>query len=185
MMTELRPFSQASRMRQKGSSLLEVLVAVLVMSFGLLALGGLAAAAQQYVKMTQFQSVGMALASDLSERMRGNVEGFKSNGYVRASTYSYSTDAVSVPPCAAEVCTATEIAAIDMAQWLGELRQRLPGGDAYVERDAANGLATDIWILWTDPASNTLAVAGSTDCPSGAVNGLATKPRCMYYRISL
>ena len=187
-MIKLRTRSHAGRMRQDGSSLLEVLIAILIMSFGLLALGGLAAAAQQYVKMAQFQSVGMALASDLGERMRGNIAGFQSDGYVRTS--AYSTEAVTVPTCATtEACTVAEMAAIDMAQWIGELRGRLPGGDAFVKRDTVNTLATDIWILWIDPKAGELSVADpSAECPAAVTDDLATdapKPRCMYYRISL
>lgn len=176
-----------SRTRHRGSSLLEVMIAVLILSFGLLGLGGLAAAAQRYVKMAQFQSVGALMAADLGERMRGNIDGFRQGSYVRAN--AYSTDAVEVPPCTnGAACTATEMAALDMAEWVGELQKRLPGGDAHVKRDAANALATDIWILWIDPQSSDLSVAASTDCPAAAVADLANgapRPRCMYYRISL
>lgn len=183
MIARLETRSPEGQKRQQGSSLLEVLIAILIMSFGLLALGGLAAAAQQYVKMAQFQSVGMALASDLGERMRGNVAGFQSDGYVRAS--AYSTAAVTVPPCAdASACTFAEMAAKDMAEWVGELRRRLPGGDAYVQRDATNTLATDIWILWVDPETAAPAFVANTNCPATALTG-APKLRCMYYRISL
>jgi type IV pilus assembly protein PilV len=184
MMARLTTLAPVGQKRQKGSSLLEVLIAVLIMSFGLLALGGLAAAAQQYVKMAQFQSVGMALASDLGERMRGNVAGFQSDGYVRASAYSTAT--VTAPFCAIDTaCTVAEMAAKDMAEWVKDLQQRLPGGDAYVRRDTKNTLATDIWILWIDPSTSELSVAANTDCPATAVKGLAPTPRCMYYRISL
>ena len=170
---------------QKGSSLLEVLVAVLIMSFGLLSLGGLAAASQQYVKMSQFQSVGMTLASDLSERMRGNVSGFQKGGYVHAS--AYSTEAVTIPSCTGAACTDAEMAALDMAEWLKEVRLRLPGGDAYVQRSTTNILATDIWILWVDPNLDKLSVATWADCPATAVKDLSSDSplRCMYYRVSL
>jgi type IV pilus assembly protein PilV len=183
MMARLATLAPVGQKRQKGSSLLEVLIAVLIMSFGLLALGGLAAAAQQYVKMAQFQSVGMALASDLGERMRGNVAGFQSDGYVRASAYSTAT--VTAPSCAIDTaCTVAEMAAKDMAEWVNELQRRLPGGDAFVQRDTTNTLATDIWILWIDPSTSELSVAANTDCPATALTG-APKLRCMYYRISL
>jgi type IV pilus assembly protein PilV len=178
-------------MKQAGASLLEVLIAILVMSFGLLALGGLIAKAQQHVKMSQFQSVGMQLASELGERMRGNVSAFERGEYRR--TAAYSAGSVTVPKCAASLCTSAEIAAIDLAQWTQELRQRLPGGDAFVRRDAANTLATDIWILWIDPDSppggrSDLSVASANDCPEDALAGLPAAtptPRCTYYRISL
>jgi type IV pilus assembly protein PilV len=176
-----------NRTRQRGSSLLEVMIAILITSFGMLGLGGLAAATQRYVKMAQFQSVGNLMAADLGERMRGNIDGFQQGSYVRAN--AYSTAAVELPSCVnTAACTVTEMAALDMAQWVGELQKRLPGGDAHVKLDAANALATDIWILWMDPQASDLSVATSNDCPAAALAGLASnapKPRCMYYRISL
>jgi type IV pilus assembly protein PilV len=179
---------------QFGSSLLEVLVAILVMSFGLLALGGLSASAQQYVKMSQFQSIAMQLASQLGERMRGNVEAFERGSYNKTTAYAaYSTGTLTASTCAASSCTSAEIAAIDMTAWTAELRNRLPGGDAFVRRDPVNLLTTDIWILWIDPGSlpgdhGELSVAAAADCPEEALSGLHAgdpMPRCMHYRISL
>jgi type IV pilus assembly protein PilV len=176
-----------NRTRHRGSSLLEVMIAILILSFGLLGLGGLAAAAGRYVKMAQFQSVGTLMAADLGERMRGNIDGFRQGSYVRAN--AYSTSAVALPSCTQPAaCTVTEMAAIDMAEWVGELQKRLPGGDAHVKLDPANPLATDIWILWMDPQALDLSVAAANDCPAAAVAGFAgndPRPRCMYYRISL
>jgi type IV pilus assembly protein PilV len=151
----IAPINQGLRMnktRHRGSSLLEVMIAILVLSFGLLGLGGLAAAAQRYVKMAQFQSIGTLMAADLGERMRGNIDGFRQGRYVRANAYSAEPVTVALPTCTSSVaCTVTEMAAIDMAEWVGEVQKRLPGGDAHVKLDAANALATDIWILWMDP----------------------------------
>lgn len=192
MAFELKVRAVERRARQSGSSLLEVLIAILIMSFGLLALGGLTAAAQQYMKMSQFQSIGMQLATELGERMRGNVTGFELGMYDKKDAYSHSTAEVERPGCAASPCTPTERAAIDMADWTNELRMRLPGGDAFVQRDSANALATDIWIMWIDPdlsmGDTTLSVArADEDCPEGAASSAADAPapRCMYYRISL
>lgn len=183
-----RPRPRARARRARGSSLLEVLIAILILSFGLLGLGGLAAAAQQYVKMAQFQSIGTLMAADLGERMRGNIEGFQRDGYVR--TQAYSTTAVSIPTCkVATACEPRELATIDMAQWVEELQKRLPGGDAYVQRGTANKLAADIWIVWIDPElASSLKVAEKSDCPSKILEGStagASPPRCMYYRISI
>ena len=181
----------ARKSRVAGASLLEVLIAILIMSFGLLALGGLTAAVQQYVKMAQFQSIGMHLGSELGERMRANVRAFQAGSYNKMA--AYSTAAVTAPPCLASPCTVAEVAAIDLANWTNELRARLPGGDAFVRRDSVNPLAVDVWILWIDPdlqigANEKLEVVGANDCPAAAISGIAAgapTPRCMYYRISI
>ncbi|MEJ7686275.1 MAG: type IV pilus modification protein PilV [Variovorax sp.] len=175
---------------QTGSSLLEVLVAILIISFGLLALGGLTAVNQQHVKMTQFQSIGVQLASELGERMRGNVTAFELGAYNKTTVYASAE--VEVPACSVTPCSPADIAARDIAQWTNTLRQSLPGGDAFVQRDPVNPLATDIWVIWIDPdlrdtGGSDGSVASAADCPAGAVTGLAAtiRPRCMHYRISL
>ena len=165
-----------------GASLLEVLIAIVIMSFGLLALAGMTTAGLQYSKMAQFQTIGVQLALDISDRMRANSEGFKLNSYNKTTVYSSSVAAIEVPACAvATACTSAEIASIDLAQWRNSLRQSMPGGDAFVQRDTANPLGVDIWIMWTDVG---LATGLSTNaaCPTEAVATGSSAPRCLYFR---
>ena len=186
------------RYSQKGSSLLEVLITILIMSFGLLALGGLTAASLQYSKMAQFQTIGSQLAAEYGERMRGNVAGFQGNNYNQLTAYSGASGSVVIPVCTTPTkCTPAELAAIDIAEWTNALRRRLPGGGAYVSQDASNTLAADIWVMWVEPnlqygtTSDTLSVSatGGSQCPAAA--GLASlpasvaTPRCIYFRVSL
>ena len=181
------------RHRQTGASLLEVLIAILIMSFGLLALAGLAASSQQYVKLSQFQSIASQLASEYGERMRGNIDGFTSDAYNKTS--AYLADPVEAAGCSTGECDAAALAVADKADWLARLRTGLPGGVADVLRDTAYPLAADIWILWTEPslandaASSLQAQTFSADdCPAPAVASLASgqpMPRCTHFRVSL
>ncbi len=186
------------RQFQAGASLLEVLVTILIMSFGMLAFGGLTAAALQYSKMAQYQTIGTQLAAEYGDRMRGNVDGFRANNYNQTTPYAGVSSLVSVPACAtATKCTSAELAAIDVAEWTNSLRQRLPGGGAYVTHsDANNTLAADIWVMWSEPnlkyavSNNDLSVSssGGSQCPDAALAGLPASiptPRCMYFRMSL
>ncbi len=180
---------------QKGSSLLEVLITMLIMSFGLLALGGLAAASLQYSKISQFQTIGAQLAADYGDRMRGNVAGFRAENYNLTTAYSGASAAVTVPTCSvAALCTPAELAAIDIAEWMNALRRRLPGGGAYVTHDATNTLAANIWVMWAEPnltfdTSDLSATGtGGDQCPAASLVGLPSTtpvPRCIYFRVSL
>lgn len=185
-------FRRNSARRHKGSSLIEVMVAVVVLSFGLLALAGLTASSLKYTKISQFQLIGAQLASDYADRMRSNITAFQAGNYARTAAYSESVQKVTVPLCAnADACTPAEISAIDQAEWTNALRQRLPGGNGYVVRDTINTLAADIWVMWREPNmkfdGSDLSAAVSGDCPAAAVGGLpaGTLPRCMYFRVSL
>jgi type IV pilus assembly protein PilV len=176
---------QIQSSRELGASLLEVLIAIVIMSFGLLALGGLTAASVQYGKMAQFQTVGVQLAADIADRMRANVDGFMANSYNRTSAYSGTVAALTVPTCAIPAkCTPAEVAAVDVAEWRNSLRLGLPGGDAFVLRDAATPLTVDVWVMWTDPALAT-GLSAPSPCPAAAIAGLTELPRCLYFRAAI
>lgn len=186
-----KPVNPMSRRSQHGASLLEVLITILIMSFGLLGIAGLTVSSLQSAKLAQFQSTALQLANDYSERIRGNISGAKDGAYNMTDAYDGVTTDVTVPGCAtAGACTAAELASIDQAEWTNELRRRLPGGGAYVVRD---GLAIDIWVMLLEPGldfdgSSTLSVAGTggSQCPAAALAGYAgEEPICMYYRVSI
>lgn len=180
-----------SRRSQRGASLLEVLITILIMSFGLLGIAGLTVSSLQGAKLAQFQSTALQLANDYSERIRGNITGARNGAYDMTAAYTGATANVWVPQCATlSACTAAELASIDQAEWTNELRRRLPGGGAYVTRD---GLAVDIWIILLEPGlqfdgDSTLSVAftGGSQCPAAALAGYDGEfPVCMYYRVSI
>jgi type IV pilus assembly protein PilV len=184
--------------QQTGSSLLEVLVSILIMSFGLLGMAGMTASTVQYAKMAQFQTIGTELAASYGESMRGNIAGFLAGNYDQATPYTGATDIVPVVPCKApDKCTAAELAAIDRVEWNNNLRRRLPGGGAYVTRDlptgpldlASNTLAADIWVLYVEPTldPNPIypATTGGNPCPAGTPTATMPTLRCMYFRVSL
>ena len=171
----------------RGASLLEVLIAIVIMSFGLLAMGGMTASSIQYGKMAQFQTVGVQLASDFADRMRANTDGFSGNSYNKTAVYSSTTAFITLPTCSiATKCTGQELAAVDTAEWRNSLRTGLPGGDAYVLRDVDNPLVVDIWVMWIDPGINsTLVTSGSSSCPAAALTAGSTVPHCLYFRAAI
>jgi type IV pilus assembly protein PilV len=101
---------------QRGFSLLEVLVAVLVLSIGLLGLAGLYAVGLRSVDSANLRTQATILAEDMLERMRANREAATAGAYDIANLeQDPSGDAV---------------AATDVAEWkwrLGLVFQQ-PGG---------------------------------------------------------
>lgn len=67
--------SNVSRRFDKGVSLIEVLVAIVIASIGLLALAGVNASSVRYTKMSQYRGTATLLANDIGERMRANKAG--------------------------------------------------------------------------------------------------------------
>jgi type IV pilus assembly protein PilV len=173
----------ASARRQTGASLLEVLIAILIMSFGIAGVALLMAATIQYNKTSQYQMVALQIATQLAESMRANTDGFMAGAYTKTDAYSSGVVAVSLPDCAnISACTSSEIASIDKAQVANTLRLALPGGDFNVLR---NGNRADIWIMWMEPKTATSLSMGTANCRAAAISGLGDPPRCFYMRAAL
>jgi type IV pilus assembly protein PilV len=175
-------FCGESKKAMGGVSLVEVLVSVLIVSFGLLALGALIANAARYNKTTEFRSVATLLANDLADRMRANKAA--ANLYVMQEGYSEPAKEPAKKTCAdAANCTPAELAAVDLAEWQTSLFYDLPGGSAYVSIDAADQSA-DLWVAWLDPDASQDEAKRANECPP-AFEGSNPMPRCAYFRIGL
>ncbi len=108
--------------KQKGVSLLEVLISVLVISVGLLGLGGLQLYALKGSNDAHFRTTASLLAADLGDRIRINPEGVALGKYVLTESDSTSIcndkpDGTSIKRCTgANTCSATELASFDLFQ---------------------------------------------------------------------
>ena len=89
--------------RQLGASLLEVLVAILILSFGMLALSGMLAFSVQMPKLAAYRATATALAASHIERMRANPQGFAVGAYKETMTYN-SGSVVAAPQTVSSLC---------------------------------------------------------------------------------
>lgn len=173
---------------QAGVSLIEVLIAIVIASIGLLALAGVNASSIRYAKMSQYRGTATMLANDIAERMRANSLGFASYGLSSDFSAQASTPAAPSPLCnsyGGVICTATQVAAIDLQSWRVRLRSQLPEGSAYITILNAQ-VAADLWIVWRDPAVATDDLGRTTgECPNGLSVGSDNSIRCSYFRINL
>lgn len=127
-----------------GFSLIEVLISVVVLSFGLLGMVGLQAAALQGNRDARLQSTAVSLARELAETMRGNkdvallatnpyVGDFNSNPLAAASP-SYCLNSGSLPTACG---SSTAIANAQMTEWLARVSSELPSPRVVVCVDPA------------------------------------------------
>jgi type IV pilus assembly protein PilV len=130
--------------RTHGFSLLEVLISIIILSFGLLGMVGLQAAALQANRDARLQSTASSLARELAEMMRGNKDvGLltTANPYlgdftspVTPTTESYCLNvATGTTACASN----TAIADAQMTEWLSRIKSELPGARVKVCVDSA------------------------------------------------
>lgn len=176
---------------QSGASLVEVLVSILIASIGLLALAGVNAASVRYTKMSQYSAQATLLANDIADRLRANRDGFMSDAYVYRMTWADQSGEPSLPAelcnTSSSLCTSSDLAALDMAQWRMLVRAQLPEGSVFVLRDGGVGSAADVWLAWRDPAvaNNDERTALASECNTGLSVPVDTGVRCAYFRINL
>ena len=123
--------------RQSGATLIEVLVAMVVLAIGLLGLAGLQATSVQSNHSAYYRSQATILASDLADRMRANRTEALTNAYL-----------VNFPtPSTNNSEDSGTSAQNDIGAWLNQLARTLPEGTGRVVKN--NTLVT-ISIRWND-----------------------------------
>lgn len=137
----LRPFAGAKRNR--AFSLIEVLIALIVMSVGMLGIAGLYVHGMQAGRTSQFRHHAVLLAGDVADRIRANPDA--GAAYVDAGV----APAPGTNCIAGGVdCTAPEMAANDMYLWDQQAQGTLPDGDVTVTYD--NGAIPSVYTVTID-----------------------------------
>ncbi|ADC70728.1 type IV pilus modification protein PilV [Thioalkalivibrio sp. K90mix] len=122
--------------RTRGVTLIEVLVALVVLSIGVIGLAALQAQALQLNQGAYMRAQATNLAYDIADRMRTNRE--------VALDGAYDTDFQPPPVCEAPEAGG-DLASADLAQWRMALACALPEGQGRIERD---GDVFTITIRW-------------------------------------
>ncbi|MGN6701862.1 MAG: type IV pilus modification protein PilV [Burkholderiaceae bacterium] len=136
---------------QRGVTMLEVLITILIFSFGLLAIAGLQLSALRYQKGAWARSSAAMMASDIAERMRGNLKGAQDGAYSLSGSY---TALLASPPAASgcnpriSICTAAQIAQNDISDWFNQIGQELPAGAGTLNGSVGNGFL--VRVMWLD-----------------------------------
>jgi type IV pilus assembly protein PilV len=128
-------------LQECGVSLLEVLIALLVLSVGLLGLAALQSGALQGNQASLMHSKATNLAYDVTDRMRAN----------RGNLGEYETGFSDFENEIANTCnpntTGDELHDADIKQWKAAVRCSLPGGEGLVVH--SNGV-TRVTIRWIE-----------------------------------
>jgi type IV pilus assembly protein PilV len=135
--------------KQCGFTLLEVLIALLILSIGLLGLASLQTNGLRSNQMASMRTTATQLAYDIADRMRANPAGVDAQNYVIAAN-----DADPVIPagenCEGVTCTTSQMATYDLAQWRGATRS-LPGGTSSIARIVTGAVVTHtVTIYWDE-----------------------------------
>lgn len=135
-----------TRRLQAGTSMIEVLVAIVVVSIGLLGVAGVQLAGMRNTYSSKQRSLATELAQDLADRIRANQTDFATGAYNQPATAPYATSrnascvvgaagsAIGTPVA----CAAGALAADDLAEWQAQISRLLGNAAGIVCRDASN-----------------------------------------------
>ena len=123
----------------QGFTLLEVLIALVIFSFGLLALAALMAKGLQYNTSALHRSYASSQAYDMADRMRANRLG------IDAGNYDMVSGTGSDPGCITSGCNPAQMAQYDGWAWNSMNAAVLPSGSGTVARSGATYTITLTW----------------------------------------
>ncbi len=141
--------TDSKRQQQSGFSLVEVMIALVILSVGMLGIAGLYVQSLQAGRTSMFRHHAVTLAGDVADRIRANPRAAVAYNHVAAAT---GTDNGCV--MGGVDCIPAEMAANDIFLWQAQASDTLPGGTVSVVFAVAAGLnppTYQITVSWTEP----------------------------------
>jgi type IV pilus assembly protein PilV len=133
--------------KQRGFTLLEVLIALLILSIGLLGLASLQTNGLRSNQMASMRTTATQIAYDIADRMHANPAGVDAQDYVIAIS---DADPAIATDCESTTCTSLEMATYDLAQWRSVINT-LPGGGSSITRTVTGTVVTHtITVFWDE-----------------------------------
>ncbi|TXT27358.1 MAG: type IV pilus assembly protein PilV [Gallionellaceae bacterium] len=147
-----KPISFGSCVLQRGFSMLEILITLVIVAIALLGTAGLQVYAMRMGHGGQLRTQAVFLASDIAERMEANKVAAVAGNYAVAAASSPSAAAAD---CGAVPCSGAALAGYDISQWENSIANLLPQARWQVTQLAAGNPSTySIFIQWTDRSAD-------------------------------
>ncbi len=186
--------------RQNGFSLIEVLISMVLLAFGMLGMAGLFNYSVSANSNASNRMAAALLATDYAELVRANPDSITTNTYNRVipgfDPTKYVIDSFtasnfcSYPNCKSSTNTAVSTETLDIALFRNRVKSMLPAGDFQATRVAGSN-QIDIWIVWAeskDSDKNADKEKQSDNCPVSISNqdpAPVPYPRCLFTRVAL
>lgn len=127
---------------QRGFGLVESLVALVVVSVGMIGIAALYGQGLGASRTALFRTQAVNLASDMADRIRLN--------RVAAGAYTAAGEDNDCGP-GGVACSPAEMAAHDIFEWTARIGQQLPGGAGVIDYEAGVPPRYTINVSWAEP----------------------------------
>lgn len=142
--------------RQRGITLIESLIAMVVMALGILGIVGVQMRALTDTQAGVRRAQAIRLIEDLGERLQSNPDALN-----HLSAYTASAD--SAPDCTAAACSPGQLAAFDAWQWRKHVAAALPGGSATVFLPKGGARQLGVMVGWNENRYNARGAEATED----------------------
>lgn len=168
MKNSITLLSKFSLYLNKGFSLLEVMIAMVIFAVGLLGLAGMQAIALENSFESSSRNQAIILAYSMSDRMMANRQA--QDAYLISNNTTLSVNTT----CTAAYCDSKQIVAYDHAQWKQNLSQQLLSGSGDITGVFPNYTVT---VRWDEDRNGATGI----NCPPIDTNDL----RCFQISVLL
>jgi type IV pilus assembly protein PilV len=132
---------------QRGVSLIESLVAIVVMALGILGILGVQMRTLTDTQTGVRRAQAIRLIEDLAERLQNNPDALN-------NLSTYTTEPASQTNCTASACTPADLAKSDIWQWRTNVTNALPGAQATVFIPKGGARQLGVLIGWRENQYN-------------------------------
>jgi type IV pilus assembly protein PilV len=158
----LIPGSAPQRLR--GISMVEALVALVVLSVGMLGIAALFVESVRNSRTALLRTQAINLVSDMADRIRANASAGDAYDLAAYGGAPASHDCAPTEGLAGGNCTLEQLAEDDLARWVAAVNATLPSGGtpptATVEHEAAAGGGPEQYVItvgWLEPGDELTA----------------------------
>lgn len=128
--------------KQRGITIIEVLVAMLILAVGLLGMASLQVRAVSDTTNSSFRSIAIFYANDMADRIRANPAAEGVGGYANKDKDDGSEK---VGCLAVAGCSSSDMALHDLWEWQQNISRALPAGEGEI---VTNGDVYTVTVSW-------------------------------------
>lgn len=166
------PWERRHRPRQAGLSLMEALVAIVLLTLGFLAILGLQMHALANVQDSVRRTQAIRLVEDLSERLKTLPDAMGQAGNF-ALDWSSAVQTSGLDDCTAVQCTPSKLAKFESNRWLASVKESLPLGQANVFVVASDPRQLGVMLAWRANEKDAVDAMALLAPPSTGVAGVS------------